>query len=282
MVRWFVCEFIMYTHYGGVDTIFAWRSYQSPWVWIHSCFPFALFMQCSEEDFQLDVKSLFVMLRCSARFDEYMSNLSDDSATAAMKEALDALNSDDPLNSEEAETCQLLSVGACLIVSIILQWTIRHLCKTLMQVMTPEALITFRNYIPSSYIRHYLEHQEHFSLEKLIAMQYNSVQATKRYVIRISLTYVRSAYIHMYVRIYIRTCLYESYFCFSIQKFLHSAIYQNNCVLSNINTHCRPFFCANKTIPCKCVCWSKISHPWLSQCEHIECVHISFWKKLFR
>ena len=142
----------------------------------------ALSVQCSEEEFQLDIKSLFVMIRCSSRFDEYMNSLSDDSAMSAMKEALDALNSDDVLSSEETETSQRLSVGACLIISIILQWTVRHLCKTLMQVMTPEALITFRNYIPSSYVIHYLEHQEHFSLEKLIDLQYNSIQATKRYV----------------------------------------------------------------------------------------------------
>ena len=61
-----------------------------------------------------------------------------------------------------------LSLGAAAIICVLQQWLIRYLCKTLMQLLTPEALIYHRKKIPSSYVESYLNHQHHFSLLDLI------------------------------------------------------------------------------------------------------------------
>ena len=37
--------------------------------------------------------------------------------------------------------------GACMVTAVIAQWLVRYLCKTLMQLMTPEAAILKRKYV---------------------------------------------------------------------------------------------------------------------------------------
>jgi len=39
------------------------------------------------------------------------------------------------------------SNGACMVIALIAQWLVRFMCKKLMQLMTPEALILKRKYI---------------------------------------------------------------------------------------------------------------------------------------
>ena len=53
-------------------------------------------------------------------------------------------------------------------VSIMQQWLICHLSKTLMQLMTPEAICLHHKKIPTSLVENYLTNQHHFSLKKLI------------------------------------------------------------------------------------------------------------------
>ena len=69
---------------------------------------------------------------------------------------------------DKSITQQEMSKEACLAVTVLQQWLIRHLCKTLMQLMTPEAICLQRKKIPSSLINNYLIHQQHFSLKKLL------------------------------------------------------------------------------------------------------------------
>ncbi len=59
------------------------------------------------------------------------------------------------------------SVQESIIISVLQQWLIYFLCKALMQLMTPEALVHHRKKIPSSYLENYLTHQKHFSLRGL-------------------------------------------------------------------------------------------------------------------
>ena len=119
----------------------------------------------------LDIKSLFQILRFNVAFAEYIETLTDHSVMIAISETLEVLNNHS-CNGPNHE----LSVGACLMISLILQWTVRYLCKALMQVMTPEAIVTFHKKIPSSYVLNYLEHQEHFSLERLIFCQNKALE----------------------------------------------------------------------------------------------------------
>jgi len=39
------------------------------------------------------------------------------------------------------------SNGACMVTAVITQWLVRYMCKKLMQLMTPEAVILKRKYI---------------------------------------------------------------------------------------------------------------------------------------
>ena len=54
------------------------------------------------------------------------------------------------------------------LIKLLQQWLVMYLCKKLMQLMTPEALLTNHKKIPTHYISTYLVHQSHFSLRQLI------------------------------------------------------------------------------------------------------------------
>lgn len=61
-----------------------------------------------------------------------------------------------------------VSPEACMMVEIAIQWLIMHLCKRLVQLMTPEALVIHRNKISSSYVNSYVDFQSHFSLKSWV------------------------------------------------------------------------------------------------------------------
>ena len=58
--------------------------------------------------------------------------------------------------------------GSSFLAAVLLQWLVTYLCKKLMQLMTPEALLNNHNKIPSYYISAYLKHQKHFSLKNVV------------------------------------------------------------------------------------------------------------------
>ena len=55
-----------------------------------------------------------------------------------------------------------------LIISVMVHFLIRYFCKHLMQVLTPEGLALHHKELPPSFSKHYMDHQEHFSLKGLI------------------------------------------------------------------------------------------------------------------
>ena len=67
----------------------------------------------------------------------------------------------------------LCHVQGCLVVMLLQQWLVCHLTKRIMQLMTPEALTEHCTKIPTSYLKNYLIHQAHFSLNRLI-IKYHS------------------------------------------------------------------------------------------------------------
>ena len=115
---------------------------------------------------ELDAKSLFGLICSNTEFNDYVKTLADNSALCARDDALYILNYTQQSDNPTA------SVGACLIISLMMQWMVRYLCRTLMQVMTPEALVVFDENIPFTYLTHYLKQQEHFDLKKLIEKHY--------------------------------------------------------------------------------------------------------------
>lgn len=78
-----------------------------------------------------------------------------------------------------AQFSREVSANACMMISILTQWLIRHLCKRVIQLMTSEALCMDHRKIPSSYIQAYLNHQYHFSLKELLESQANKLTDKK-------------------------------------------------------------------------------------------------------
>ena len=73
------------------------------------------------------------------------------------------------------EQSLVLAGSTELVVAVLQQWMISYLCKRLLQLMTPEALVTNHKKIPSHYISHYLNCQSHFNLKDLIVRFHSNV-----------------------------------------------------------------------------------------------------------
>ena len=120
------------------------------------------------------------------KFKKIMDDLkmkTEDEVVALVNDVFQVLN--DPKEQASAEVC--------FIISVMGHFLIRYFCRCLMQVLTPEGLALRHKSIPQSFCRHYMDHQEHFSLKKLIQ---NHIEGTNsRYAIRILLTKLKHAII---------------------------------------------------------------------------------------
>lgn len=67
----------------------------------------------------------------------------------------------------------------CFVIAILAQWLVSYVCKRLMQLMTPEALMKYNQLIPHSYLRHYLKFQHHFGVKELVECQLNKLERNK-------------------------------------------------------------------------------------------------------
>lgn len=134
-------------------------------------------MQCSPEELQLDAEEVFTHVLRDSEFAGHMQQLT---ATSAQEAVTDALRT---LYRMEAPTGKKVtaevSVSACLVVSVLVQWLTRHLCIRLVQLMTSEALCMHHHRVPTSYIESYLNHQHHFSLKSLLETQSNRISTSK-------------------------------------------------------------------------------------------------------
>ena len=86
------------------------------------------------------------------------------------------------LQSKHVDFTEELPPVTQLVWSLLVQIIVRHVCKGLMQLMTPEALVLHEHQIPASYIRNYLTFQKHFSLKDLVQQQLEIAKHGKRYV----------------------------------------------------------------------------------------------------
>ena len=71
---------------------------------------------------------------------------------------------------------------ACMVISLVFHWLVMTLCKRLMQLMIAEALPIIKDSIPTYYIEHYLNFQNHFSLKKIVSKHLKDSDLNKRYV----------------------------------------------------------------------------------------------------
>ena len=116
------------------------------------------------------------------KFEGIIKTELNDIATARQA-VLSAFNT---LQRDPVDSSQLLAPVSQLMRSLLVQWLVRYLCKEVMQLMTPEALILHERQIPASYIHNYLTYQKHFSLIDLIQQQIDRIGVHgKMYVLRV-------------------------------------------------------------------------------------------------
>ena len=116
------------------------------------------------------------------KFERIIKTELNDKATARQA-VLCAFNT---LQRAPIDLTQPLAPVTQLIWSLLVQWLVRYLCKEVMQLMTPEALVLHERQIPALYIRNYLTYQKHFSLKDLIQQQLDKIAVQgKRYVLRV-------------------------------------------------------------------------------------------------
>ena len=130
------------------------------------------YFQCSAEEMQLDAREVMEHVLRDSEFAGQVLRMSTENSSTetiymAAIEALEALYSTRSIDEVQKE----VSANACLMISVMTQWLVRHLCKRLMQLMTSEALCMHHRRIPTSYIQAYLNHQYHFSLKALLESQ---------------------------------------------------------------------------------------------------------------
>ena len=127
-------------------------------------------LKVSSEEFRWDSDEVFGIVLSDSRFQEVRKSFGSRTETWAIRDAMDYC-----FKVSETEA-QLLSREGIFIISLLQQWMIRCICKRLMQIMTPEALVLHHKSLPSSYIRNYLQCQHHFNLKNLISHYLSSKQ----------------------------------------------------------------------------------------------------------
>ena len=120
----------------------------------------------------MDADHIFSQLLQSPSYKGAFQYLTFHSAYEAVVEAMQALHT-----APDPEVVEELSIEGKMVVSLLQQWLIRHLCKSLMGLMTSEALTLHRKKIPATYIDNYLTYQQHFNLKELISHHYQAAQA---------------------------------------------------------------------------------------------------------
>ena len=123
-----------------------------------------------------DADHLFQLIEEDSKYEGLLQILTHEAAMQAVTEAFNLLYSA-PRPLEDKVNMDLTTEG-CLVVSLLNQFLVRYLIKKLMQLMTTEAIILYRNSIPKSYLNHYFKCQAHFSLRDLISIYHKQYRST--------------------------------------------------------------------------------------------------------
>ena len=118
------------------------------------------------DELELDMHSIFAKVEEDIQFKEIMSDTNEQRVLESIDEALQVLH--DAPEVANGERRVEAFADSLLVISVLQQWIVRHFCKCLMQLMTPEALAIHYHNIPKTYRENYFAHQDHFSLMALI------------------------------------------------------------------------------------------------------------------
>ena len=135
---------------------------------------YVLLTQYSATQLQFEADRLFGLISRDKEFNQLISQINHGNALAVVDEALHVLFHGPHPNNKDAFIA--IYDDACLVIFIMVQWLLCYLCKKLLQLLTPEALIVHLNQIPKYYVQSYLQVQEHFSLKNLVGKQHKKLK----------------------------------------------------------------------------------------------------------
>ena len=134
---------------------------------VHQYFIVFCMLQCSLEELTLDAQHVSYLVCSDPEFQGLLPNITPQGVVRGVADAMQKLHEAPSPQGGNVPNVGLSSEG-CMMVALGVQWLVRHLCKRLMQLMTPEALTVHRMKMDSSYLVNYLKHHSHFSLKVLI------------------------------------------------------------------------------------------------------------------
>ena len=133
--------------------------------------------QWNFKELQMDADHIFSHFLQNPAYNDALQQLKFSSANQAVAEAMQVLHT-----AQGSEGKRVLSTAGEMVVSLLQQWIICHLCKRLMWLMTPEALTLHRNKIPATSIDNSFTYQYHFSLKGLIFHHYQAAKSCSGWV----------------------------------------------------------------------------------------------------
>lgn len=120
---------------------------------------------------QSDANELFdSILDEDLEFRQIFPQIDRGNALSVVDEALHVLFHGPHPNEKDASI--EIYVDACLVISLLLHWLVRYLCRRLIQ------LLHFYK-VPNVYVQSYLKLQEHFSLKNLLEMQFKKLDESQ-------------------------------------------------------------------------------------------------------
>lgn len=137
-------------------------------------YSYSISTQFSADQLKSDADRLFDAILRDKEFSQLFTQINHGNALAVVDEALHVLFHGPHPNNKDAFIA--IYDDACLVIFIMVQWLLCYLCKRLLQLLTPEALIVHLNQIPKYYVQSYLQLQEHFSLKSLVEKQHKKLK----------------------------------------------------------------------------------------------------------
>ena len=104
---------------------------------------YSLPCQITNEELEAEAEHVFELVECDAALSAQVRGLNQEIMEDVTNEAFSKLISDAELSVSES---------AAVVICVLQQWLIQYLCKSLVQLMTAEALVHHRRKIPSYYL----------------------------------------------------------------------------------------------------------------------------------
>ena len=117
------------------------------------------------EAVDLDIETIFGIIEKDDQFKRLIETRDKSDIISGINEAFQMLF--EAASPQERPTVEIFP-DACLMISVLQQWMIRHLCKRLLQILTPEGMAVNYVKVPRSYREVYFKYQDHFNLRNLV------------------------------------------------------------------------------------------------------------------